>query len=100
MEGIAALHPDGDDQFIETEAGLSCGVLREGCQDPIAANDAVGIRSTPAVPKPDVGLVEPDVVPALLQAGRYATNQFLAILPAWRARRCKISVLWSVAIPE
>ena len=64
---VAALHADGDGDFVEADAGVAGGMFREEGENAVAAGDAVGDGAPPVVAGFDLALVEPDIVPALFQ---------------------------------
>ncbi len=74
---VATLHANGDGDFIKADAGIAGGMLREEGQDAVAAGDAIGDGAPPFVAELDLGLVEPDIVPALFQIGLDAADEFL-----------------------
>jgi len=94
---VAALDADGDGDFISADSRVAGGMLREEGDELVTAGDAVGDPFLPVVARLDLVLIEPDIVPALLQVGFDATNQLFVLIVAVteeEAKRSEWLQLW------
>ena len=79
---VAAFDTDGDGDFVEADAGVAGGMLREERQHAVALQNAVGDGAPPFVAELDLALVEPDIVTAFFQVGLDAAHQLLIAVVA------------------